>query len=807
MKTLIRLLGVCVLAGAMAAGATAGTFRWGVNGHPNVQEGYCQVPIAAQLNLVAELGTRWYRCDWDQARLDADLRAYDNLVDAAARRGVHILPVIFPATSARSDATPDEIRRASFEFARRLVSHFRGRVTHWELDNELDLYALIRKGETTRTGVVWEWGDPDGDKPEHFEETRYAKARAELLGLYEGVKAADPKALTIIDAGGWLHYGFFERLVREDQAPFDILGWHWYSEMGDMTRVRGDFDVLKQIRSYGRPVWLTEIDRRGGSLGGKEAEQAQYLAGAARQLPAQRGIEAFFVYELLDEPYFGAENPESHYGLVTLVKNADGLWRTGRRKPTFAAMRKAIRSEGAPTAGATINPTFSQLTEQVRSKIDTHLRRRSDEIDSSPFATLVSSEVHGPDRDIDVARLMRELGVKWVVMHNYHGMLGSAEDARLNRWLALCAEAKIRPYCILVSEDLELWRAAAANYGDRIGYFGFLNEPNAPTENDHTRPHVAAARYVEKLREVREAVKGVSPDVKLYAPECAMLQCMEEKPYPWLPLAIEAGLLDAADGISIHPYRQSYSPENIPENPSTFEGRPTDRYRTYEEQIETLRAMVGKKPIAVTEVGWSTAAKGPLVPLTRETITELTQAKFALRQQIQDLALGIRPATYFMLLDRVADRPFPAGHIENSFGIVHADLTPKPAYTALQTLYSQLDDACTRNQDVLVRFAAKGVKWYLFDDNSRGVPMRKLVYWLPEPARDDFPVTHTSVILGEVMIRGVPLSDAPRLLRLHQVEGRWGYPVLVDFIGQRMDDNVGWTIRRTRAKQPVGISQ
>jgi hypothetical protein len=467
-------------------------------------------------------------------------------------------------------------------------------------------------------------------------------------------------------------------------------------------------------------------------------------------------------------------------------------------------MRRIIAGDAAVAVVAASNPTFSQLPEPVRSGIDTLLRRQSDEIKSSPFATLVSSEVHGQDRDPAVARLMRELGVKWVVMHNYHDMLRSAGDARLNRWLTLCAEATIRPYCILVSEDLDLWGAAAANYGDRIGDFGFLNEPNAPTDNDHTRPRVPPAQYVDELRKVRAAVKGIRPGVRLYAPESAMLQCMEDEPYPWLRLAIEAGLLRAADGVSVHPYRQSYSPENIPENPSTFEGRPTARYRTYEEQVETLRAMVGPKPIAVTEVGWSTAAKGPLAPLTTEAITELTQAKFALRQQIQDFALGIRPAAYFMLLDRVVDRPFPAGHIENSFGIVRADLTPKPAYIALQTLYSQLDDACRRNHDVLVRFAAKGVKWYLFDDESRGAPIRKLIYWLPEPARDDFAVTRTSAIAGDVMVQDMPVSEAPRLLRLHQVDGRWGYPVLVDFVRQRMDDNVGWRIWPARSSVAGG---
>jgi len=338
--------------GASSPHCVSTAFHWGVNGHPNVQEGYCEVPIETQLDLAVQLGARWYRCDWDQARLERQPGVYDRLVAEAARRGIRILPIILPSTSCRSEVTLEEIRAASFEFARGLAEHYRGKITHWELDNELDGLTMVRKGETCRDGVLWQWGDPDGDKPEHYEETRYQKAKAELLGLYEGVKAAAPEAVTIIDTGGWLHYGFFERLLREDGVPFDVLGWHWYSEMGDITKVRGNFNLLEHLRGYGKPIWFTEINRREGSLGGKEQEQADYLSGAARQWRGSPGVEAFFVYELLDEPYFGTENPESHYGLVEVVKGPDGRWRVRRKKEAFQALRAVIaESEDSKASG------------------------------------------------------------------------------------------------------------------------------------------------------------------------------------------------------------------------------------------------------------------------------------------------------------------------------------------------------------------------------------------------------------------------------------------------------------------------
>lgn len=438
-------------------------------------------------------------------------------------------------------------------------------------------------------------------------------------------------------------------------------------------------------------------------------------------------------------------------------------------------------------------PTLARLPASKVAGIDLRLHKKSADIPASPFATLTSFEVHSEAEDPGVIRAMADLGVKWVVMHNIHGSLPDPHDRRLNAWLDGCKKAGIGVRCILVSRDLELWRKAVRNYGDRIKDFGYLNEPNAPTNNDHTKPAVPPDVYAHELAELKRMVKAIRPDVRIWAPESAMLQCMEEQPYPWLRLAIEAGLARAADGISIHPYRQSYSPQNAPENPSTFEGKPTARYRTYEEQIEVLRKLIGGKPIAVTEVGWSTAPLGPLNSSTRERITELTQAKFALRQQIMDFALGMDVAVFFLLRERHENAPFPPGHIENHFGIVHADNSPKPAYTALQTLYSQLDARSHLTKAVPVRFSRTGVKWYVFDDLKSKPAVRRLAYWLPVPARDDFAVERIDVTVGGIRLPRVPLSDAPRILRLHRIDGSWGYPALVDLMAQTIDTDVRWT--------------
>lgn len=150
-------------------------------------------------------------------------------------------------------------------------------------------------------------------------------------------------------------------------------------------------------------------------------------------------------------------------------------------------------------ASAANAATFRDLPAEVKAQVDLRLTRPSNEIAASPFATLTSFEVHGESEDDGAIETMRRLGVKTVVMHNIHGSLPDAKDRRLNHWLDTCDKVGIETRCILHSTELNLWRQALTNYGGRIRHWSFLNEPNAPTENDHSRPMFMPENYVGLL--------------------------------------------------------------------------------------------------------------------------------------------------------------------------------------------------------------------------------------------------------------------------------------------------------------------
>ena len=345
LKTAVLLMATVVAADCSGLAGT--NPQWGVNGHPFSQSGYFDVPLEAQIALVAESGATWYRVDVSSENFAASTARLDKLLEIAARRGIGLLPVLISSSGARSPTgTPEQIRASAFSFARAIVGRYKGRITHWELSNELDDYALIRKGDTTRKGILWQWGEPDGSSPDDFEEGRYQRAKAEILGLGDGMKAADPASVAIVDTAGWLHYGFIERLLAQDHVAFDVLAWHWYSEMGDISLVEGRLDLVAYLGRYDKPLWLTEVSRRGGSAGGKDAELADFMTRDLARMASNPGIGAVFVYELLDEPYFG-ENGESHYGLANLGRDAGGKWSVSSRKPAFGALAGVIRAAGS----------------------------------------------------------------------------------------------------------------------------------------------------------------------------------------------------------------------------------------------------------------------------------------------------------------------------------------------------------------------------------------------------------------------------------------------------------------------------
>ncbi len=193
------------------------------------------------------------------------------------------------------------------EFVYNTVVHYRDRVKHWEMWNE----------------VEWDWFWL-GSEAEY----------AQLLKVgYQAVKAADPDA-TILFAG--LHYWadptYYERVLDilndDPSAPdnnyfFDVMSVHLYS------RASTTYDVVNQIRSRmnvyvnDHPIWITEtgVPVYDGSYPGLHSEySATEVEAAAYLLQSYANARAadvgryhwFRVHDDVMSEHFGLTHDENY---------------------------------------------------------------------------------------------------------------------------------------------------------------------------------------------------------------------------------------------------------------------------------------------------------------------------------------------------------------------------------------------------------------------------------------------------------------------------------------------------------------
>jgi hypothetical protein len=203
------------------------------------------------------------------------------------------------------------------------------------------------------------------------------------------------------------------------------------------------------------------------------------------------------------------------------------------------------------------------------------------------------------------------------------------------------------------------WAAAAAtHFKTKRIVWEIWNEPNI----FFWKPKPDVAQYTALALATCRAVRAADPHATLIGPATS------EVPLKFLEDFFAAGGLAQLDAVSVHPYRDYRKP------PETA----ADDYAKLRALIQRY-APAGRKnlPIISGEWGYSTRTKGVSLEI---------QAAFIARQQLANLYAGVPISIWY---DWKNDGNDPAEG-EHNFGTVLPDLTPKPAYTAVKTLTTEL---------------------------------------------------------------------------------------------------------------------
>ena len=127
-------------------------------------------------------------------------------------------------------------------------------------------------------------------------------------------------------------------------------------------------------------------------------------------------------------------------------------------------------------------------------------------------------------------------------------------------------------------------RKTVERYKNDFRYWEIYNEPNTPFWKDK----ISAKAYAELLKKTSREIKAIDPALKV------VLGGVSGVPIPYLEELFQAGGADAFDVMNIHPYQWNALPEeNLP------------LYRNLKMMMRKYGA--DRKPVWITEIGWSTA--------------------------------------------------------------------------------------------------------------------------------------------------------------------------------------------------------
>ncbi|GEM_PF-596158 len=203
--------------------------------------------------------------------------------------------------------------------------------------------------------------------------------------------------------------------------------------------------------------------------------------------------------------------------------------------------------------------------------------------------------------------------------------------------------------------------AAAAHYKGKGIIWELWNEPNL---DQFWTPANNASQYMALVKAAVPAIKAADPNAIVVAPAVAFVA----NTFSFLDTCGQQGLFGLVDAVSLHPYKDA-----APETGSI------------DYLVDTVRTMIAKYnpnnpnlPIIGGEFGFSV----PWSSVKNET----TQAQYLTRQLLYH---DYKKIPISMIYDFKNDGT-NAADPEANFGIIRADSSLKPAYTAIKTLNQTL---------------------------------------------------------------------------------------------------------------------
>lgn len=321
------------------------------------------------------------------------------------------------------------------------------------------------------------------------------------------------------------------------------------------------------------------------------------------------------------------------------------LWAAGCTVPAQIQRQVASSSQPAASPSASASSSSQQAA------------RSSDFLDSVGVVTHFGyTDTNYYNQPAKTIAAIQQLGVR----HVRDGISYGWVAPNLYAIFAQLAAANIHPDLLLPNPG-----PTAAEIENLLPHYPGADAVEGPNEYDHTE----SANWAAQLRAYLPTVMQVGRDVNLpvIGPSLTL-------PASYPELGDVAPYINFSN---IHAYWGGRNPETQGWGPPDAHGA---LYGSFAYDLDQVQTTGPGKPVMITETGY--------VVTNTPTINEIPEAVEAIyepRLLLHAWNEGIQRTYIYELMDDPSSLP--------GFGLMHADLTPRPAYLALQTLLHLLADA------------------------------------------------------------------------------------------------------------------
>lgn len=222
-----------------------------------------------------------------------------------------------------------------YEWGKYIASHFAGKINYYQMLNEV-------------SGTAMKPQFP-GFRPDDYDEKKYQALKNYLKGMSDAIAQFDPGAQRVVTAH-FLGTAMIDRLIK-DGVNFEVIGWDWYSDMGDSLtkKYHGDqvFNIPQHFQFSGKKFWISELNRSHGSFENKEVEQSQYIKKIIDEAVQSKLVQGIFVFMMFDSTsaYHGIPDNNNTWGLITNKQDpVTKDWFFDSKKPAYYMYQAIIRS-------------------------------------------------------------------------------------------------------------------------------------------------------------------------------------------------------------------------------------------------------------------------------------------------------------------------------------------------------------------------------------------------------------------------------------------------------------------------------